>query len=288
MSITNHSLVKYLILYTVSISFIRLAPAAFASSTVTINEVCPRCDPEWIELYNNSDNIVDLGIWQLKDGNSSSSDDITLAGIIQPNSFSVFDHSKGWLNDSGDSITLIDNNGNPIDSYSYPSATENKTFSKFPDGTGEFQNNTAATKASTNQALPTSTPTPSLTPTSTPSPTATPKPTSTPKPTATATPAPTGTSTPAPNPTASGVKPSPQVLAAADEDSDEFQPEVNLDIIDLTATAESEINPSPTTQPEKSNSNLPIIIISAAGIILMLGGGLSLIWSEFKSRKKIK
>jgi len=149
---------KLIIATAIYLFIFRLAPAAFASSTVTVNEICPRCDPEWVELYNNSNNPISLENWQLKDSNSSSSDDITLIGSIQPNSFLVFDHDKGWLNDSGDSITLIDSNGNSIDSYSYPSATENKTFSRIPDGTGEFQNNTVSTKSSANQAIPTSTP----------------------------------------------------------------------------------------------------------------------------------
>ena len=282
---------KLIIATAIYLFIFRLAPAAFASSTVTVNEICPRCDPEWVELYNNSNNPISLENWQLKDSNSSSSDDITLIGSIQPNSFLVFDHDKGWLNDSGDSITLIDSNGNSIDSYSYPSATENKTFSRIPDGTGEFQNNTVSTKSSANQAIPTSTPTPSPTPTSTPNPTPTPKPTSTPKPTATTTPIPTNTSTPTSTPTSILAKTdnnsSPQILAGADENSG-FEPEVNLDIIDLTATAESEINPSPTPKQEKTGGkNLPVAIISAAGVILMLGGGLPLIWSEFKSKKGI-
>jgi len=274
----------------------RFAPAAFASSTVVINEFSSQTSPDWVEIYNNSDAAVDLSSYGLTDAANNPK---SFNCILAPHGFSIVDWSNK-LNNAGDTV-FLKLGDETVDCISFgdgaddscpeefgptlanPSADQ--VGSRIPDG-GAWQLTAASTKDAPNDVSSKPAGAVCSTPTPTPSPTPTISPTSTPKP-ATATPAPTNTSTPASTPTSSGVKPSPQVLAAADEGSDEFQPEVNLDIIDMTATSEAEINASPSSQPQKSGGkNLPVVIISAAGIILMLGGGLPLIWSELKSRKK--
>jgi hypothetical protein len=147
-----------------------------AHATVFINEFCPKCDPEWVELYNDSsDETVNLSGWEIQDGNTQSSDDLTLTGEILPHGFATFDHLKGWLNDSspGDTVKFYDSKNNLIDSYTYTTTTSDKTYSRQPDGSGAFAL-TDPTKNTNNQTPPTSTPTPSPTESSTPTATSTP------------------------------------------------------------------------------------------------------------------
>ena len=152
------------------------------SAQITINEFSAKTDPEWVEVYNSSTESADLEGWEISDGNSISSDDLTISGIIPPNGFLVFSRPKGWLNDSGDTINLYDNStpsGSLIDSFTYNSSTEGKTTSRIPDGSGDFIYQTNPTKEEINQAPPTPTSTP--TSTSTPTVTATPTPSPSPK-----------------------------------------------------------------------------------------------------------
>jgi hypothetical protein len=265
----------------------RPAPAVFASSTVVINEFVPDGNPEWVEFYNASASAEYLKTYYVDDDTSFTSDSESsskklLTNLITSNPLYPYIEltSSIFNNDKEDNVVLFDSSGNILDQYSYsiPPGKE-ISFGRNPDKTGTFFALASATKGSTNS---------SPQPSATPSPTPTISPTSTPRPTATATPVLANTSTPTSTPTSvltsTGDNLQPQVLAEADENS-ESQPEVNLDIIDLTATAESEINSSPSPPPEKSGGrNLPVVIISAAGIILMLAGGLPLIWSELKKR----
>lgn len=160
---------------------------------IVINEFSAKTDPEWVEVYNTSTQSANLEGWEIADGNSISSDDLTLSGIIDPKSFLVFERPKGWLNDGGDTIKLFDNStpsGQLIDSFMYTSARQDKTISRIPDGSGDFMSNTDPTKGGPNQAPPTPTEedTPTPTPTSTLTPTSAPTSTSTPTPTSTLTP----------------------------------------------------------------------------------------------------
>jgi len=264
------------------------APTAFASSAVVINEFVPDGNPEWVEFYNASASAEYLKNYYIDDDTSFTQDGgsygstkkiLTNLNINNP-TYPYLELPSAIFNNDGDQIVLFDSSGAIADQYSYSNSPGKEiSIGRNPDNTGTFFTLINPTKGNTNS---------SPQPSATPSPTPILSPTSTPKPTATATPVPTNT--PTSTPITTSVLPStddnlsPQVLAEADEKS---EPEVNLDIIDLTATAESEISSSPSPQPEKSGGkNLPVVIISAAGIILMLGGGLPLIWSEFKSRKK--
>ncbi len=145
-----------------------LIPQIVLAQSIVINEFMAKPDDniEWIELYNPTNQIVDLTGWKLKDGNSSTTDDLTLSGQISALGFITFDHDKGWLNDTGtETITLLDQNSNAIDSYSYSGATSGKTYGRQPDGES-WQSNLIATKGSTNGGASPS-PSPSSSPIST-------------------------------------------------------------------------------------------------------------------------
>jgi hypothetical protein len=156
------------------------ASTAYASSVV-INEIMAKPDDEteWVELYNSSDNTIDLSGWKIKDGNNSITDDINLSGQINSNGFIVFEHNKGWLNDSGDEIvTLLDSSDSIIDNNTYNGPQQGKTFARIPDG-GTWNSNVSPTKGISNgnvspSPTPTSSPSPTPTPTSSPSPSPTP------------------------------------------------------------------------------------------------------------------
>lgn len=162
-------------------------------AAIVLNEISPTGETEWVEIFNTGSEPVDLEGWLLKDGNSLS-DDLTLSGLIPPNGHLVFSNPKEhWLNDKGDeTIYLYSNSGALEDKYSFKNTSPEKTFSRIPDGTGQFVANTDPTPNSYNAPpptpTPTATPTPTLTPTATPTPTPTLTPTKTPTPTPTSTP----------------------------------------------------------------------------------------------------
>lgn len=76
---------------------------------------------EWVKLSNNTDNDINIDNWILRDknDNTNNKDSIILTGCIPKNSFKIFTHSKGWLNDEEDSIYLFDSTKIEIDNYSY-------------------------------------------------------------------------------------------------------------------------------------------------------------------------
>lgn len=156
---------------------------------VYINEISPSTDPEWIELYNESDVSIDLSDYLLEDGNSSQTDDLKLDGTIIAKGFLVFTHSKGWLNDGGDTLKLY-NNASPsaiVDQYTYSSIDSNKSVARIPNGSENWQVTSDVTNNSSNPT-PSPTPTPTQTPTASPTNTPTPSPTPKPTPTKSATP----------------------------------------------------------------------------------------------------
>jgi hypothetical protein len=209
---------------------------------------------------------LDIAGWEIQDGNNISSDDLTLSTInsstgttiIPKHGFLAFEHPSGWLNDSptsgvSDTVKLYDANNILKDSYSYGVTSIDKTYSRIPDGTGDFVANTSPTENSANQPLPTPTPTLGPTSTPTPSPTHAPTPTPTLKPTPTSTPKPTPTSTPkiTPTPTISTTS-----IVQTQESTMEGQPNI------LGADSEISITPIPTLE-NISNTNKPLLPILA-------------------------
>lgn len=229
-----------------------------AYAQVVINEFCPNCSTEWVELYNLTTDPIDLEGWELQDGNSISSDDLTITKavegvtVIQPQGFMVISYAKdqGWLNNSGEeTLKLFDNSAatDPVDSFSFSSTQKDKTYSRIPDGTGSFSSGTNPTQGTYNQAPPS--PTPSPTPTL--APTATPKPLS---PTPTTKPSPTSTLHPTPTP-----PDSTQESTADDEQT-------------LVLGEASNPSPTPTEVSQAKPYNPPLFPLIAAffGVCLLL------------------
>lgn len=259
----------------VTVLILLLFPSITFAQTLVINEIMarPSDNTEWVEIYNPTGQPVDLTGWKIKDGNSLSNDDLTLTGQIDSYGYKTFDHSKGWLNDSGsETVTLLDNSGNTVNSYSYNGATQGKTYGRQPDG-GTWASNLDPTKGSSNGDIsPTPTPvsTPSPSPTSTPTPTSSPSVSSTSKAkTANATP----TLTSSPNP--STPPPSPQRIVTTTA-----IPKLKSQTASVAAATTS-ATPSVEVKSEKKPNYIPWI-----GLVLVVCGIGSLIYI-YLSRKKL-
>jgi len=130
-----------------------------AKDDIVINEFLPNpsgddCDlrgleGEWVEIYNRGSDEFNLEDWYLLDSEDNKieiSEDNTHTG-------STIIEAKGsgneWLvvffngcildNEKGDKISLYDDEGDLIDSYTYKgSVQENKSFARYPDGSKKW------------------------------------------------------------------------------------------------------------------------------------------------------
>jgi hypothetical protein len=190
-----------ILLVSLLISVFILLPLPIKAAVI-INEISPSTDPEWVELYNDGETDQDVTGYLLEDGNSSHSDDLTLAGVILKKGYLVFNHNEGWLNNGGDTLKLY-NNSSPsaiIDQHTYESVSNLQSVVRSPDGS---ENWIVSNIPSSGIANPNPTPDPTNTPTPTPTPTSTPTPNRTPTPTPGKTPLPSPTKKPISTPTTS-------------------------------------------------------------------------------------
>lgn len=231
--------------------FLVVAPQIVHASNLVINEIMakPDDDTEWVELYNPTNQEIDLNGWTIKDGNTSPTDDISLTEKIGALGFKVFEHKKGWLNDSGDTVTLL-NGTTEIDVYTFDTATQGKTIGRQTDG-NDWTYNLTPSKGVTNGNSPT--PTPTESPAATPTPSNTPTPTNKPTPTPTIKPP---TSTPKMSP---AINKSPT-------------PDTSPSFV-LGSTSVSDISPTIAEQENKEATNpLKNLFLIGGGLVLTLAG----------------
>lgn len=105
----------------IAVIFCDLNPIkAEETNKLLINEIYP--SPldggyEWVEIYNSSEDVVDLSKYQLKDGGVAAK---KIIGNIEANGYYIFEISSGWLNNSGDILYLIEiDTNNIIDRLAY-------------------------------------------------------------------------------------------------------------------------------------------------------------------------
>ena len=99
-----------------------------------INEFLPNpvgkdADGEWIELFNNSQETINLNGWQIKDASGKTF--IFKNQTINPGEYLVLDYktTKISLNNNGETLFLYDQNGNLIDKVGFTgSAPEGKSL----------------------------------------------------------------------------------------------------------------------------------------------------------------
>lgn len=200
---------------------------------VNINEFCPNCSVEWVELYNASDSADYLKQYFIDDDLSFTSDSgsggkKSLAELKTDSIKYPYFELSSFFNNPGDWVVLFDASGTIVDQYQYDEDPgSGLTIGRSPNGTGTFAILSAATKGSENAGVPT--PTSTITPTETPKPTSAPTntPTNTATPTKTPTVTPTKTNTPTPTlleeaeaSESAGEEPEEMILGSAVESSD--------------------------------------------------------------------
>lgn len=157
--------------FVITISFL-LSKKVF--SQLTINEIypAPSSGEEWVELYNNSEQIIDLSYYSLFDEKNKKI--IISTSSALPFSF-VIATSSGVLNNTGpETVYLKDKDEKILDIASYSASISfdaNKSFIRCPDGNGQwFITNTITKSQSNYTACLILTPTQTLTPTPTSTP----------------------------------------------------------------------------------------------------------------------
>lgn len=137
---------------------------------VVINEFLPKASQEWVEFYNKGSVVEDLSNYFFDDDtdftyDSGSSQKFQLAGLLTPQT-TCYITLNSYLNDSGDFPSLFFLDTTLVDSYSYKDTTQDRSYSRIPDG-GDWQTNSEPTKSSINclNLVPTLTPTLTSTPT---------------------------------------------------------------------------------------------------------------------------
>ncbi len=125
------------------------------SSNVTglyINEVVVNTD--WIELYNGTDQAINLSGFILQDSKGASEEYIIPTGTeILAKSVFVFNGENiefaFGLSSDGDDVILLDAAGNQIDKVTVPSEKDGKSYARIPDG-GEWAAKVTPTKGTSN------------------------------------------------------------------------------------------------------------------------------------------
>lgn len=264
-----------------------------AKAQVVINEVFPNpsgstSEPnEFIELLNSGDVPIVITGWQISDTQGSIKTYIFPVATLDPGVYVNFRRSVTGiaLNNDGDGVELRDPDGNLKDSMSFDQTLEDRSWSRIPNGSGGFVNNTDPTELSIN----TSPPTPDPTPTATPSPTPTPTPTSAPA--ATKTPTPSSTKTPTPTPSSAKTSvptpiktPSPTpkqspIKSIEEQTSSESGSVLGIEEASSSSTSNSMSNTHPV--PENKNTIIAVILISLG--LILIGGSVYLALKTSKS-----
>lgn len=240
-----------------------------ASAQIILNEISPRTSPEWVELYNLSEEPIDLTNWYLVDL-AGKKESLSELGIHESHTYLVYSRNSGWLNDTSLEYLYLYNGDSPdpIDSISYDSIKAGLTLARIPTITGAWFIDQAPTLGFANPD-PTSPPTPTSEPTiNTPTPpsASTPTPTPTAVPSPSPTPIPTSASTPTPSPSLTSPLSTVSVSTVAGATT-----EINLSGFGPTA--------SPSGGPDLQGDSLKALTLnkSRAKFVLMLGSGLVLL-----------
>ena len=202
------------IIKSIFVFIVFLLTTSAVEASVVINEFLPNPsgpsseDTEWIELYSNDS--VDLSGWQL--GDSVSLYTIASGSSIAASGFLVFEKSTTniALNNSGDTVRLLNAQGSVVDNHTYGSTDEDVSIGRTSNGSGSWVTCTTPTKGSDNncsEPAPSPTNTPTKTPTQAPQSTSTPTrpPSSTPTKKLTPTKTPTPKKSPTPEASPSGL-----------------------------------------------------------------------------------
>ncbi len=108
------------------------------SDKIFINEFLPAPNPspegskEWVELFSQDPQTIDLSNWQIDDApEASSAYKIPDATLIEPNQYLVIELNKNILNNDGDEVRLIRPDGQVLHSVAYQKAEAGQSSSRF-------------------------------------------------------------------------------------------------------------------------------------------------------------
>lgn len=105
---------------------------SFASFDLYISEIMayPEDENEWVELSNKSDSPASLHGWYLDDTENGGASPRQFNLEIGPKQFAVYELPSSMFNNDGDSVRLIDPNGNQKERLTFPSSAKGKSWGK--------------------------------------------------------------------------------------------------------------------------------------------------------------
>lgn len=103
---------------------------------VFINEYMPNPSdgPEWVELYNGNDADIMLADWYIDDAENAGSSAYMFSVLIEKYGFAIIQLKSSMLNNTGDSLRLLNSSKQEINTTTYTASTENKSISKQKNG----------------------------------------------------------------------------------------------------------------------------------------------------------
>lgn len=239
-------------------------------ATVVLNEISPRTDPEWVELYNTGPDPVDLTNWYFLDLVSNQKI-IASPSAFPANTYYLFTTSSGWLNNTGtESLTLYSSSGTAIDSVTFATTDPDTSIARVPDLTGSWYLSQVPTQLSPNPT-PAPSPSPSPSPTSSlPSPSSAVAQTPTPTPTPTPAPSPSPSSSPSPKPLPTASPPaSPSPLLSDSSVGTVAGEAIQIDLSIFSLSPVPSIDPSPTPRPTLNPTRAKTTLFVGAGLLLL-------------------
>lgn len=123
-----------------------LAAEAPSLPAIALNEIETKDaadGPDWVEIHNPTDSPVDISGWYIVDndlGHEKDAVPVAEGTILNPGEFYVFEGNTNFTFGLGknDSVTLYNKNKEEVDKYTWGDLHAEGTWSRTPDGTGEW------------------------------------------------------------------------------------------------------------------------------------------------------
>lgn len=131
------------------------------AAEILINEYFPNPEgsietSEWIELFNASDNEIDLSVWKIDDiaDGGSPPHSISSGSIIGAKSFFILERTVTGiiLNNDTDKIRLINGSNEIVDEHEYVETEENASYGRKTDGGSDWAKFSTFTKNDSNES----------------------------------------------------------------------------------------------------------------------------------------
>ena len=120
----KRALISFIVLLLLPLP-IRAGEADFNAAGVYINEVSA-VGEDWIELYNGSEDPVDLNGWVIADKRNGEGG-LVLSGTLGPHAYALYETLPFGIDASGEKLYLFDAEGQQVDSFKTGSLKEGLT-----------------------------------------------------------------------------------------------------------------------------------------------------------------